>query len=225
MKLFRKTVAAALAVLTMLTASIPASAAAARYTITVQNKCSPCKLTEQLSKNGSCKRQYRIICKGGQCAQQTDPAGQSSSTPAASSTETPAVPVQSSDTATLSAYEQEVITLTNQYRVQYGLAPLSADTHLSEIARLKSQDMHDKGYFDHNSPTYGTPFEMMKQFGVNYRYAGENIAMGYRTAKSVVEGWMSSPGHRANILNANFTKIGVGYVADGNYYTQMFIGV
>lgn len=133
-------------------------------------------------------------------------------------------PDQAAEPFTLSAYEQEVITLTNRYRAQYGLSPLTADETLCGLARMKSQDMHDMGYFDHTSPTYGTPFEMMKRFGVSYRAAGENIAMGYRTAASVVEGWMNSPGHRANILNADFTKIGVGYVADGSYCTQLFIG-
>ncbi|MPN28838.1 hypothetical protein SDC9_176283 [bioreactor metagenome] len=84
--------------------------------------------------------------------------------------------------------------------------------------------MHDKRYFAHQSPTYGSPFDMMKQFGISYRAAGENIAMGYSSAAAVVEGWMNSPGHRANILNASFTHIGVGYYAEGHYWTQMFIG-
>ncbi len=92
------------------------------------------------------------------------------------------------------------------------------------MARYKSQDMHDRGYFDHTSPTYGTPFQMMRAFGLTYRSAGENIAMGYRTPQAVVTGWMNSPGHRANILNSSYKKIGVGYVASGNYWTQMFIG-
>ena len=65
---------------------------------------------------------------------------------------------------------------------------------------------------------------MMKAFGLSYRSAGENIAYGYRTPQAVVNGWMNSSGHRANILNASYTKIGVGYVASGNYWTQMFIG-
>jgi uncharacterized protein YkwD len=65
---------------------------------------------------------------------------------------------------------------------------------------------------------------MMKQFGISYKAAGENIAMGQRTPEEVVTAWMNSPGHRANILNANFTHLGVGYVASGNYWTQMFIG-
>ena len=84
--------------------------------------------------------------------------------------------------------------------------------------------MYDRGYFAHESPTYGTPFEMMKSFGITYRAAGENIARGYRTPEAVVEAWMNSEGHRANILSAKYTKIGIGYVADGNYWTQMFTG-
>lgn len=122
------------------------------------------------------------------------------------------------------AYEQEVIRLTNLERAKYGLKPLTEDWELSRVARYKSQDMHDRRYFDHNSPTYGTPFQMMKAFGLSYRSAGENIAMGYRTPQSVVTGWMNSSGHRANILNSSYTKIGVGYVADGSYWTQQFIG-
>ena len=122
------------------------------------------------------------------------------------------------------AYEQEVIRLTNVERAKYGLKPLTEDWELSRVARYKSQDMHDRRYFDHTSPTYGTPFQMMKAFGLSYRSAGENIAMGYRTPQAVVTGWMNSSGHRANILNSSYTKIGVGYVADGNYWTQQFIG-
>ena len=122
------------------------------------------------------------------------------------------------------AYEQEVIRLTNLERAKYGLKPLTEDWELSRVARYKSQDMHDRRYFDHNSPTYGTPFQMMKAFGLSSRSAGENIAMGYRTPQAVVTGWMNSSGHRANILNSSYTKIGIGYVADGNYWTQQFIG-
>ncbi len=84
--------------------------------------------------------------------------------------------------------------------------------------------MHDKKYFDHTIPTYGSPFEMMTAFGISYSYAGENIAMGYATPQAVMDGWMNSPGHRVNILNANYPQIGVGYVADGSYWTQEFIG-
>lgn len=127
-------------------------------------------------------------------------------------------------TARISAYEQQVISLINGIRREHGLGVLEADDNLCRTARIKSQDMHDIGYFDHTSPTYGTPFEMMLAFGIHYRVAGENIAYGYRTPQAVVNGWMNSEGHRANILNGSFTKIGVGYVPDGSYWTQWFIG-
>lgn len=125
---------------------------------------------------------------------------------------------------TVSEYEKEVVRLVNEIRAQNGLGALSINTELSRVARIKSQDMHDKGYFSHTSPTYGSPFDMMTAFGIRYRTAGENIAMGYRTPQSVVDGWMNSDGHRRNILNSSFTQIGMGYVADGSYWTQMFIG-
>ena len=124
----------------------------------------------------------------------------------------------------VTAYEQEVVRLVNDIRSKNGLSPLTLDWELSRVARYKSQDMKDKGYFSHTSPTYGSPFTMMKSFGISYRTAGENIAKGYSTPEAVVNGWMNSPGHRANILNSAFTHIGVGYVASGSYWTQMFVG-
>ncbi|KAA9030613.1 CAP domain-containing protein [Niallia endozanthoxylica] len=127
-------------------------------------------------------------------------------------------------TSALSEYEQKVVDLTNQERAKNGLAPLQVDTELSKVAREKSLDMANKGYFSHTSPTYGSPFDMMKQFGISYRAAGENIAMGQRSPEEVVQAWMNSEGHRKNILSANFTHIGVGHSQQGNYWTQMFIG-
>lgn len=120
-------------------------------------------------------------------------------------------------------FEQEVIRLVNEIRVKNGLKALQYDWELARVARYKSQDMKDNGYFSHNSPVYGTPFQMIKSFGISYRSAGENIAKGYSSPQAVVNGWMSSSGHRANILNANYTHIGVGFVSGGNYWTQMFI--
>ena len=128
---------------------------------------------------------------------------------------------------TLSQFEAQVVQLVNQERAKAGLKPLTANAPLSKVARTKSADMRDKNYFAHNSPTYGSPFDMMKSFGITYRTAGENIAAGQRTPEQVVIAWMNSPGHRANILNANYTEIGVGYVAGGSYghyWTQHFIG-
>ena len=122
------------------------------------------------------------------------------------------------------AYETEVIRLVNDIRVQYGLKALTENWELSRVARYNSQDMRDRGYFSHTSPTYGSPFDMMRAFGLSYRSAGENIAYGYRTPAAVVTAWMNSSGHRENILSAKYTQIGVGYVQNGNYCTQMFIG-
>lgn len=125
--------------------------------------------------------------------------------------------------AGVTSFEQEVIRLVNEIRAENGLKALSYDWELGRVARYKSQDMKDNKYFAHNSPVYGTPFQMIRNFGISYRSAGENIARGYATPQAVVNGWMNSSGHRANILNANFTHIGVGYVSGGNYWTQMFI--
>ena len=132
-----------------------------------------------------------------------------------------------STTGQFAAYQKEVVDLVNVERTKRGLSSLTLDSKVSNVATIKSQDMINKNYFDHNSPTYGSPFDMMKQFGVSYRAAGENIAMGQRSPKEVVTAWMNSEGHRKNILNSSFTKIGVGVAQKSNgtlYWTQMFIG-
>lgn len=131
--------------------------------------------------------------------------------------------IPKTDTAVVN-YENEVIRLVNEIRVKNGLNELTADWELSRVARYKSQDMKDNNYFSHTSPIYGSPFNMMKKFGISYKSAAENIAKGQKTPQAVVNSWMNSSGHRANILNASYKKIGVGYVASGNYWTQMFIG-
>lgn len=127
-------------------------------------------------------------------------------------------------TSTLSAYEQKVVDLTNQERAKNGLPALKVDLTLSKMAHEKSRDMSANGYFSHTSPTYGSPFDMMKKYGITYSYAGENIAMGQQTPEEVVKAWMNSEGHRKNILSPNYNYIGVGYVSQGNYWTQEFIG-
>lgn len=132
------------------------------------------------------------------------------------------VNIPAEDSAVLS-FEQEVIRLVNKARAENGLNPLEYDWELSRVARYKSRDMKENGYFSHTSPVYGSPFQMMKSFGISYKSAGENIARGQSTPEEVMNSWMNSSGHRANILNASFKKIGVGYVAEGKYWTQMFI--
>ena len=128
-----------------------------------------------------------------------------------------------SDVKTL---ENEVIRLVNQERAKRGLGTLTQNWELCRVARYKSQDMIDKRYFAHNSPTYGTPFDMMEAFGIRFSAAGENIAQGQRTPAEVFNGWMNSPGHRANILSAVYNQIGVGAAKAANgtiTWTQMFV--
>lgn len=138
----------------------------------------------------------------------------------------PASPSSPGAGESLSGYAQQVVNLVNKERATAGLSPLSANTNLAAVATKKAEDMRDKNYFSHTSPTYGSPFDMMSQFGIKYTAAGENIAKGQRTPESVMSAWMNSAGHRENIMSAKYNQIGVGYVTDskGNtYWVQMFI--
>lgn len=124
--------------------------------------------------------------------------------------------------STQSDFATQVVKLVNAERAKSGLSALTSDALLDKVAVAKVKDMSNNNYFDHQSPTYGSPFDMMKQFGVTYSYAGENIAKGQKTPQEVVTAWMNSEGHRANILSKNFTHIGVGYY--NGYWAQEFIG-
>ncbi|MFS0555980.1 CAP domain-containing protein [Brevibacillus sp. 179-C9.3 HS] len=134
----------------------------------------------------------------------------------------PAAPANQADQAQTGDFAKQVADLVNQERAKAGLKPVQLDAALSKVALAKAQDMSSNNYFDHNSPTYGSPFDMMKQFGIQYQTAGENIAMGQRSPQEVMTQWMNSEGHRQNIMNPAFTKIGVG-VTNG-YWVQEFIG-
>ncbi len=124
---------------------------------------------------------------------------------------------------TVNEAERRVVELTNVERRNNGLPELSLHTELSRVARIKSEDMRTGDYFSHTSPTHGSPFDMIRDNGISYRTAGENIARGQRTPEQVVQSWMNSTGHRENILNADYTHIGVGYDENGHFWTQMFI--
>jgi uncharacterized YkwD family protein/spore coat assembly protein SafA len=126
----------------------------------------------------------------------------------------------------LSSLEAEVVRLINLERTNRGLSALSTNWQLARVARYKSQDMIDKNYFSHTSPTYGSPFRMMELFGLKFSSAAENIAYGQKTAKEVVAAWMNSAGHRANILSQSYSQTGVGAAKKSNgtlYWTQMFM--
>ena len=135
--------------------------------------------------------------------------------------------VKSPNLTSVKTVEKQVQVMVNNERAKVGLSPLALNLQLSTMARSKSQDMIDKGYFSHQSPTYGSPFDMMKSFGFTYMSAGENIAEGQSTAIEIMTSWMNSPGHKANILSNNYSDIGVELAikTDGTcYWTQDFIG-
>ena len=126
----------------------------------------------------------------------------------------------------VTSQENEVVRLVNVERSKQGLQSLKINWQLARVARYKSQDMANKGYFSHTSPTYGSPFQMMESFGIKFSAAGENIAMGQRSPSEVMIAWMNSPGHRANILSPSYWEIGVGLAKDSSgrlYWTQEFI--
>lgn len=120
----------------------------------------------------------------------------------------------------LSADEIKMIDLVNKERQAAGLKALQIDTQLSYVARVKSQDMSNNKYFSHDSPTYGSPFEMMTKFGIKYRGAAENIAKN-QSVEAAHNSLMRSQGHKENIMNPNYTHIGIGI--HNGHYTQMFI--
>ncbi|GAA0126320.1 CAP domain-containing protein [Clostridium sp. CTA-19] len=132
----------------------------------------------------------------------------------------------------LTAVENRVLELCNVERQKAGLSPLSMDETMRSAARYKAEEMLQYGYFDHTSPYTGGPFDLLNKFGVSYGTAGENIqtSTGYDkasvTAEYLVNNWMNSAGHRANILNGSFNRMGVGVVFSPNgniaYESQLF---
>lgn len=133
---------------------------------------------------------------------------------------------QNTTTTVLSEDEKEVFNLINEQRTKNGLSALKIDDEVVNVARVKAKDLVENNYFAHESPTYGTPFQMLKNFGISYKTAGENIA-GNSSNEKAVEAWMNSSGHRENILNSNYNYTGIGVVSSSKYgkvYVQMFIG-
>lgn len=160
---------------------------------------------------------------------QITPKTQTPATPAPK-TPTPATPAPTTPAPTadagMTAEEAQMLQLVNAERTKAGLPALQADPQLAKTARAKSQDMITYNYFDHQSPDLGSPFDQMRAAGIRYTTAGENIA-GNHSVEAAHQALMNSPGHRANILNPAFKKIGIGIVHGGPYgmmFTQQFIG-
>ncbi|MFD1356465.1 CAP domain-containing protein [Fictibacillus halophilus] len=154
--------------------------------------------------------------------QQAAPAPAPAPAPQQEQTQAPAEEAPKAETsAELTAEEQQMLDLVNQEREKQGLPALKADPELTKVARVKAKDMIDNNYFDHNSPTYGSPFDMLKQFGVEYKTAGENLA-GNSSVDGAHTSLMNSQGHRENILKSDYTNVGIG-VVDGGQYGKMFV--
>ena len=130
------------------------------------------------------------------------------------------------DSNLMNADEQEVFNLINKQRTNNGLTALKIDNEVQRVARIKAEDMVYNNYFSHQSPTYGSPFDMLKSFKISYKSAGENIAANSSNS-GAVNAWMNSSGHRANILSSNYNYTGIGVVSSPRYgkiYVQQFIG-
>ncbi|RCX18808.1 putative YkwD family protein [Anaerobacterium chartisolvens] len=122
--------------------------------------------------------------------------------------------------------EQTLLNLVNKARTDAGASALEFDMEVMKCAKAKAKDMADNNYFSHQSPTYGSPFDMMRQFGISFKTAGENIA-GNQTVEGAFKAWMNSEGHKKNILNTNFNYVGFGIVDSPTYgkvMVQQFIG-
>lgn len=137
----------------------------------------------------------------------------------------PAPPKETTPSESLSQEEQSMVDLINAERTKNGLSPLKVDMAVMKVARLKAEDLSKNKYFSHQSPTYGSPFDMLKSFGISYKSAGENIA-GNSTVSAAHTALMNSSGHRANILNSSYNYVGIGVYPDSRYgkvFVQMFI--
>ena len=146
-------------------------------------------------------------------------------TPIPTPTPTP-VPSPPPATGSISAEEMQMVNLVNQERAKAGVAQLAVDSQLVAVARIKSQDMITNNYFGHTSPSFGATFNLIKQRGIPYSTAGENLA-GTMNVTSAHQMLMNSAGHRANILYPAFRRIGIGIVHGGPYgamFTQLFLG-
>lgn len=225
-----------ISLLLVLVLTIPAIASAATYynvTLSINGKTQTIKVPIDTNADFGSAKTYRYVYtykdgkwvltsrNGSSCSKTTPPATKPPKvTPP--SDENPVETPGETPVEGLTADEQKMLDLVNAERKKAGVEPLKIDMKLVEISRKKSQDMIDKNYFGHTSPTYGTPFDALKANGVSYRYAGENIA-GAPTVDRAHSSLMASSGHRANILNLNYNYIGIGIgIVDGGPYGKMF---
>ena len=218
MKKSRSLMAAILTAMFIGTATVPAAAAQTLYYSSAQQLQSYQQINQWLISRGYAP--YNLVQAS------TKPKPTPSPSPAPTPAPQPSTSTDALLTAPITAQEQQMVNLVNQERTLQGLKALAVDTRLVRVARMKSMDMIKNNYFGHQSPVYGSPFDLLKSQGITYRTAGENLA-GNSSVTSAHTGLMNSSGHRANILNANFTKIGIGIINGGPYglmISQEFTG-
>ncbi|MCI8363556.1 MAG: hypothetical protein HFG34_01200 [Eubacterium sp.] len=122
---------------------------------------------------------------------------------------------------TKSSYAEKVLKLVNKERAKVGRKALKLDTSLNRAAKVRAKEITK--VFSHDRPDGSSCFSIMKEMGISYRAVGENIAAGQPTPEEVVNSWMNSEGHRANILSQDFEKLGVGYVKTGGVYKHYWV--
>ncbi|BBB92179.1 MAG TPA: CAP domain-containing protein [Methylomusa anaerophila] len=226
MKNFKRLVAITLAALFLGTFAVPPANAATYYYF---SRSVPIGTTVKASDCPTAKTPAGSTVKTPTGPTVKTPTGPIVRTPGTTKPATPASPAPATGnvSAPLSADEQTMVNLVNRERTSRGLAPLQVDMRLVKVARMKSLDMIKNNYFSHQSPTYGSPFDLMRSQGITYRAAGENLA-GASSVTQAHTNLMNSSGHRANILNANYNRIGIGIVKGGPYgmmISQEFIGI
>ena len=119
-------------------------------------------------------------------------------------------------------YVFAVVDLVNEERAKENIPPVSLNRAATDAAQVRAEEA--KKSFSHNRPNGSSCFTALKEAGIVYAYAGENLAGKIKTPTKVVNAWMNSPGHKKNIMNPNYSQIGVGYVSSGNYWAQFFLG-
>ena len=135
-------------------------------------------------------------------------------------------PINEYSSVSLTNDESELLTLINNERKKNNLTPLIIDENLQNVARLKAKDLVENNYFSHTSPTYGSPFEMLKNHNITYKIASENIA-GNPSLSGALDSWISSESHKNNILNNDYNYTGIAVVdsiAYGKVIVELFIG-
>ena len=146
-------------------------------------------------------------------------------TPTPAPTEVPPFTDEDYTTGSITAQEENAFLLLNQDRAANGRSALELDPALCDLARLKSRDMYLNNYFSHTSPTYGSAAQMLSAYGYAFTSVGENIAH-HATVEKAQAAFMSSSGHRQNILGSQWTKVGIGVWEDSQgfvYVTQLFV--